>query len=61
MKEQYAEQAKNTEQFFKELNSEKVKFNVIAEYFGRGLFSDIDAHLQNEWTNEVKLFNQFDS
>lgn len=48
MKEQYAEQAKNTEQFFKSLNTEKVKFNVIAEYFGRGLFSDIDAHLQNE-------------
>lgn len=46
-KEQFMKQAKETEQFFKELNSKKVKFNVIANYFGRGLFTSIDQHLKD--------------
>lgn len=40
-KEQFAEQAHNSEQFFKELDNEPNKFNTIANYFGRGLFSEI--------------------
>ena len=45
-KEQFLDQAKQTEQFFKELNQKKIKFNVVAQYFGRGLFSEIDQHLK---------------
>ncbi len=41
-KEQFLDQSKQTEQFFRELNQKKVKFNVVAQYFGRGLFSEID-------------------
>ena len=41
-KQQYAEQQHDTEQFFKELSGSKTKFDKIAEYYGRGLFSSID-------------------
>jgi hypothetical protein len=37
-KEQFAIQAKETEQFFRELDKKGAKFNVVAQYFGRGLF-----------------------
>jgi len=49
-KQQYAEQQHDTEQFFKELSSSKTKFDKIAEYYGRGLFSSIGDFIvqQNE-------------
>ena len=34
--------ANNQEQFFKELKEGNKKFDVIAQYFGRGLFSDME-------------------
>ena len=42
LKKDYEVQARNTEQFFKELDGEQVKFNTIATYFGMDLFSEID-------------------
>ena len=41
-KEQYDEQAKDPQQFYRDLSSNAKKFQVIAQYFGRGLFSDLN-------------------
>lgn len=41
-KDQLVKQIDNQEQFFKELKDGSKKFNVIARYFGRGLFSDMN-------------------
>lgn len=41
-KEQYDEQAKDPQQFFRELDNNKGRhFHVISKFFGRGLFSDL--------------------
>ena len=42
MRQQYLDQSRNVEQFYKELDSDAVKFNTISTYFGMDLFSDID-------------------
>jgi hypothetical protein len=41
-KEQYDNQAKDPQQFYRDLNSNAKKFHVVAQYFGRGLFSDLN-------------------
>ena len=41
-KEQYDLQAKDPQQFYRDLNSNAKKFHVVAQYFGRGLFSDLN-------------------
>mmetsp|Transcript_17398 Transcript_17398/g.29277 ORF Transcript_17398/g.29277 Transcript_17398/m.29277 type:complete len:126 (+) Transcript_17398:2808-3185(+) len=41
-KEQYDLQAKNPQQFQRDLSANAKKFHVIAQYFGRGLFSDLN-------------------
>jgi len=43
-KQQFQSQAKDTQQFFKELREKEVKFNTIASYFGRGLFADLSGN-----------------
>jgi hypothetical protein len=40
------------EQFYRELDSNAIKFNTISTYFGMDLFSEIDAHLQGSIENE---------
>lgn len=41
-KEQYDQQAKDPQQFFRELQNNRGRhFHVISKYFGRGLFSDL--------------------
>ena len=47
-KEQLAKQIDNQEQFFKELKDGNKKFNVIARYFGRGLFSDMNKRSEEK-------------
>ena len=39
---QFLAQADDNQQFRSQLNSEKVKFNFIAQYFGRGLFNGVN-------------------
>lgn len=41
-KEQFDMQAKDPQQFYRDLNRNAKKFHVVAEYFGRGLFSDLN-------------------
>lgn len=41
-RKQFTAKAKDTQQFFKELNVKENKFNTIANYFGRGLFSNLN-------------------
>ena len=41
-KEQYDLQAKDPQQFFRDLNANAKKFHVVAQYYGRGLFSDLN-------------------
>lgn len=47
-KAQLLGQADNQEQFFKELKESDKKFDVVAQYFGRGLFEVVEAPKQNE-------------
>jgi len=44
IQKQYEAQAHNTKQFLEDLSKETQKFSVIANYFGRGLFSDLALH-----------------
>jgi hypothetical protein len=37
-KEQYTQQAKDPQQFFRDLNASAKKFTVIAHYYEKGLF-----------------------
>jgi hypothetical protein len=41
-KEQFDIDAKDPKQFYRDLNRNAKKFHVVAEYFGRGLFSEIN-------------------
>ena len=41
-KEQFDIDAKDPKQFYRDLNRSAKKFHVVAEYFGRGLFSDLN-------------------
>lgn len=41
-KDQYDTQAKDPQQFFRDLRGDSKKFHVVAQYFGRGLFSDLN-------------------
>ena len=47
-KDQYNHQARNPQQFVRDLDNNAKKIHVIAEYFGRGLFSDLNQTLQEE-------------
>lgn len=42
-KDQYDNQAKDPQQFYRDLNANAKKFHVVAQYFGRGLFSDLNS------------------
>ena len=52
-KAQLAGQAENHEQFFKELKEGDKKFDVVAQYFGRGLFSGIEQ-ISGKYSEEKK-------
>ena len=41
-KEQYNEQAKDPQQFYRDLSNNAKKFHVISQYFGRGLFNEMN-------------------
>ena len=42
-KEKFDEQANDSQQFYRDLKSNAKKFHVISQYFGRGLFSEINS------------------
>jgi hypothetical protein len=41
------QQVDNNEQFFKELKEKEKKFDAVAKYFGRGLFSKEQTIYEN--------------
>lgn len=41
-KAQYNAQAKDPQQFYRDLNTNAKKFHIVAQYFGRGLFADLN-------------------
>ena len=43
MKEDYNNKAKDSKTFYRELNDSATKFHVVAEYFGRGMLSDVNT------------------
>ena len=47
-REQLMEQARQTEPFINELKESQSKFDVIAGYFGRGLFSELTKHIKDQ-------------
>ena len=47
-KSQLLEQIKNHEQFFKELKESDMKFDVVARYFGRGLFAGLHPNVPED-------------
>jgi hypothetical protein len=47
-RDQLIEQAGQTEPFINELKESQSKFDVIAGYFGRGLFAELNKHIQNK-------------
>lgn len=51
---QLSAQANDQEQFFKELREKDKKFDVLAQYFGRGLFSNLSKPAPPKEEEEVK-------
>ena len=47
-RDQLIEQAGQTEPFINELKESQSKFDVIAGYFGRGLFSELTKHIKDQ-------------
>lgn len=42
-KEKFDDQANDSQQFYRDLSTNSKKFHVISQYFGRGLFSEINS------------------
>jgi len=42
-KEQFIKHAQEQEKFMKDLSSKTKKFNVIADYYGKGMFINLDS------------------
>lgn len=47
-KSQLLGQIENHEQFFKELRKSEMKFDVVAQYFGRGLFANLNPNVPED-------------